>query len=370
MATPTGLLHAQNGWPAPAAPSNPYAGLTTSSQPMQGGTPYPSTSAAPVVTEWSAESLPPGATMDPSCGDRSPTSANWIVPGDPAAAGAPGTGYVDANVYYDTNPFPPQQYILPDEGPWHWQMVPDGLIYRSYWAGPREPRLAVTLFRKNGGQSFWDPTLGGRVGIMRFGNDDPIHPQGWQWDFEGAALGRLTLDEVRDLESVDFRGGTFITYGVGRWQFKFGYDHLSSHLGDEFMIRNPGSIADRLNYVRDSTVFGASFYAVPELRLYAEAGYAFNVDGGAEPWEFQFGTEWSKAGPTGNAGSPFLALNYHAREEVNFGGDFTAQAGWMWRGDTGQTMRIGVHYLNGMSSQYQWFDKWEEQIGMGVWYDF
>jgi hypothetical protein len=372
-------LFAQNNWPAPPMPSNPYAGLTPSSQPPANATPYPATG-APIVTEWQADAMSPTAMNgDPNCGQ---TSANWIVPGNAPPAGYPGnqgypgagypgaTGYVDANVYYDRDPALQQQMVFASDAPWHWQVAPEGLIYRSYWAGPREPRLGVTLFRKNGGDSFWDPTLGGRVGILRFGNDDPIHPQGWQWDFEGAALARLELNDVRDLESVDFRGGTFITYGVGRWQFKLGYDHLSSHLGDEYLIEHPSALADRLNYVRDSIIAGASFYPIPELRLYGEAGYGVNVDGGAEPWEVQFGTELSKAGPTGNAGSPFLALNANLREEVNFSGDFTAQAGWLWRNDEGQVLRIGVHYLNGKSSQYQWFDKWEEQIGAGVWYDF
>ena len=38
------------------------------------------------------------------------------------------------------------------------------------------------------------------------------------------------------------------------------------------------------------------------MRLYSETGYAVNADGGAEPWEFQFGTELAKAGPTGFRG--------------------------------------------------------------------
>jgi len=33
-------------------------------------------------------------------------------------------------------------------------------------------------------------------------------------------------------------------------------------------------------------------------------------------------------------------------------------------------MRIGLHYLNGKSTQYQTFTKNEQQIGLGLWYDF
>lgn len=348
-----------------ASVSNPYAALTPSPT-----SPYPTTESAPVVTHWPSEYAPPGAGIvaDPNL---SPTSASWIVPGDPTAACDPNVGYVDANVYCGGEPVYDPSMFTASEGPWTWQPLPVGIIYHSYWAGVHEPRLGIQLIRMtNTGDSFWDPTIGARVGLLRYGNDDALHPQGWQVDVEGAALPRLTLDDVRDLETVDFRGGVPLTYGIDNWQFKFGYYHLSSHLGDEFAISHPGSLDNRVNYVRDSLVLGASYYPVPEMRLYAEAAYAFNATDGAEPWEFQFGTELAKAGPTGVRGTPFLALNGHLREEHNFGGDFTAEAGWLWRNQIGQTLRLGAFYFNGMSSQFETFDRFEEQIGAGLWYDF
>lgn len=253
---------------------------------------------------------------------------------------------------------------------WSPHFLPDGIIYRSYWAGLHEPRLGLQVFSERGSHSYWDPTLGARIGLFRYGNDDPINPQGWQIDIEGAAMARLTLDDWRDLDSVDFRGGIPITYGIDNWQFKLGYYHLSSHLGDEFAISNPGSLDKRVNYVRDAVMVGVSWYPVDSMRLYGEAAYAFFADGGAEPLEFQFGTELSRPGITGPKGSPFLALNGHLREEHDFGGDFTAQSGWLWRNKTGKVLRVGGFYFNGKSSQYQFYDDSQQQIGCGIWYDF
>jgi hypothetical protein len=357
------LATADSAW----GQANPYAALPTAST-----NPYPTTVGEPVVTQWPTQFAPPPMAAVPVNPNAAPTSASWIVPGDPAAAACdPNIGYVDANVYCGDAPFPGEGYMAGVDDPWTWQPLPLGIIYRSYWAGVHEPRMGIQLIRMtNTGESFWDPTVGARVGLLRYGNTDALHPQGWQLDVEGAALPRLTLDNVRDLEAVDFRGGVPLTYGVDNWQFKLAYYHLSSHLGDEYAINHPGSLDERINYVRDSAVFGASYYAVPELRLYAEAGYAINATGGAEPWEFQFGTEWSKAGPTDARGTPFLALNGYLREELNFGGDFTAEAGWLWRNQIGQTLRLGAFYFNGKSSQFQTFDKFEEQIGAGLWYDF
>jgi hypothetical protein len=307
--------------------------------------------AAPQVTQTMPEErvwiAPPGegpAINDLPLGDGD----NWIAP-EP-----------DGTVYFD-DPYPQI---------WTWQVLPDGIIYHSYWAGVHEPRMSVVMFEERDGRPLWDATLGGRVGVLRYGDCDPIRPQGWQLDFEGAAIMRFTFDRARDFETADYRAGVPITYGIGDWQFKFGYYHLSSHMGDEFAIRNPGALADRINYVRDALVLGASYYPHPVWRLYAETAYAFKADGGAEPWEFQFGTEVSRPGPTGRHGTPFFAVNAHLREEHDFGGDITTQVGWLWRGRESQTMRLGFHYFNGKSSQYQTFDDSEEQIGFGFWYDF
>lgn len=255
----------------------------------------------------------------------------------------------------------------------HWQLLPEGLIYRSYMAGPREPRIATTLFHNSNtlanSEFLWDGTVGGRRGLVRYGTNDPLRPQGWQIDIEGAALVRLNIDEERDLDASDFRFGVPITYGAGRFEFKTGYYHISSHLGDELTVRTVGAIS-RVNYVRDAILLGVSFNPTPAWRVYGETAYSVFTAGGAEPWEFQFGVEYAQPGPTSRYGTPFFATNAHLREEVNFGGDWTTQLGWLWRGDTGSTIRLGLHYVNGKSTQYQFFNSDEEQIGIGAWVDF
>jgi hypothetical protein len=252
---------------------------------------------------------------------------------------------------------------------WTWQWLPTGLIYRSYWAGVHEPRMALVTFYEGGDRTLWDATLGGRVGLWRFGDGDPCRPQGFQMDFYGAAIARLDVEHRQDLDSTDYVFGFPITYGIDNWQFKFGYAHLSSHLGDELALREPGTLEERVNYVRDAIVLGTSCYPHPAWRQYAEVGWAFHLGGGAQPWDAQFGSELSLTPLTGYAGTPFFAVNGRLREEHDFGGDLSVQAGWLRRGIFGQTLRFGVHYYNGKSSQFQFFDNSEEQIGIGLWYD-
>ena len=251
---------------------------------------------------------------------------------------------------------------------WTWQALPKGLMFKSYLAGNRESRIATVWHYVKGEGWLWDVALGGRVGMIRFGTEDEACPEGWQIDVEGAAFPRLSLARGRDLVSTDFRFGIPLTYRRGPWEAMFSYYHLSSHLADEYMVAFPA--ATRINYVRDALVMAVAWRPNPDVRLYAETAWAFFTDGGAKPWQFQFGVDYSPAAPTGFWGAPFLAVNGEIREEVDFGGSFTLQTGWQWRAEAGHLLRLGMHYFNGMSNQFQFYRQHEEQIGAGLWYDY
>ena len=149
-----------------------------------------------------------------------------------------------------------------------WHLLPDGLLWHSYLAAPHEPRISTVIFQTNDEGIFWDATLGGRVGLLRYGTADAKHPSGWQWDLEGAAITRLDLLHAEDVESMDYRFGTEITAAEGPWAMKFGYFHISSHVGDEYLIRNP--TFQRINYVTESWIVGGSYKPTDQVRLYGE----------------------------------------------------------------------------------------------------
>ena len=266
----------------------------------------------------------------------------------------------------------PTPYTYPSSYPdawWSWQFAPDGLIYRSYLAGTKEPRLSAIFFRDLG-DDIWqlDATVGGRVGLLRYGAVD--RPEGWQLDAEGAAFPRINIDQEWDVDATDFRYGFPLTYGDGPYRVKFGFYHLSSHLGDERAKRIPDAIAERINFTRDVLVLGGSYYFCPEVRLYAEVGYAFHDDDGSEPWEFQFGLEAVSEHADHLHGAPFFAINLHLHEEDDFGGQFTTQAGWLWQGVSGHTFRTGLHLQTGKTNQFEFFTASETLLGWGFWYDY
>ncbi len=294
----------------------------------------------------------PPIMMMPSDSTVPPPSEAIFVPPGPAAAGAAA---------------PPQGYATSPES-YTWQLLPDGLMYPSYLAGEREPRIGSEWVYDQRMGWIWNIAMGARVGLLRFGNEDKLLPEGFQFDLEAAAFPRLIFNYERDLVAVDFRAGGALTWRSGPWETKFSLYHLSSHLGDQYLLENP-SVA-RVNFSRDALVLGLAYRPIPDVRIYGEVGWAFYDWGDTEPWEFQFGFEFSPMRPTGLEGAPFFAINAHLRQEVQFGGGLTVQAGWQWRGRSGHLFRTGLEYFNGKSEQYQFGDQYEQQIGVGMWYDF
>ena len=267
-------------------------------------------------------------------------------------------------------PPPAEAYpTKPAPEPWMSQWLPDGLIYRSYLAGDKEPRLGGTLVHDINQGWLLEATVGARVAAFRYGTTDPQRPDGWELDCEAAAFPRMATDAERTMISTDFRVGVPLTFGVGPFQTKLAVYHISSHLGDEFMLQNLGF--PRINYSRSALVWGNSYFLTEDIRLYAEAEWAFYNDGGSKPWAFQFGAEYSPVQPVGSLrGAPFVAINGHLREEVDFGGNVVVQTGWQWRGQSGHLCRLGMQYVTGPSDQFEFFRRFEDRLGFGIWYDF
>lgn len=317
----------------------------------------------------------PLTTADPRVSDYAPVDPGYAppmnaVPADGLYAPAPGAVYAPQfaagpNGYYSPGIYPGQWF---DDSSWHWILFPHGWMYPTYLASMREARLGAQVFHERNQDWLVDPVIGARVGFLRYGTDDLIRPEGFQIDVEAAVLPRFTLDRRRQFQSEDFRAGIPLTLRLGPVEGKLAYAHYSSHLGDMFMEDNPGVM--RSPYTRDSVVLGLGVRPREDFRLYAEADYAFHTFGNTKHWQFQFGIDWSTLQPTGFRGAPFFAINGMIRQDVDYSGNLTVQTGWQWRGQAGQLLRTGFEYFNGKSNQGQFFDRFEEQIGLGMWYDF
>lgn len=249
------------------------------------------------------------------------------------------------------------------------QILPSGLMYRSYLAGEKEPRFNAVWLHETGRGLVWETQLGGRVGLLRYGTTEAVNPQGWQLDMEGGAQARVDPQQQSDLEAVDFRFGLLSTWRFGPNAFKAGYYHLSSHIGDEFLLRNPTFV--RVNYVRDSIILGWTHDLTDDMQIYGEVGYAGGHEGGAEPLEFQYGYQYTPLRAYGLRGAPYFGINGHTRQDGNWATSVNTVAGWQWRGEqTNHLFRLGMQYYTGPALQYEFVGRNETLCGAGIWFDY
>jgi hypothetical protein len=213
---------------------------------------------------------------------------------------------------------------------WDWHLLPNRLIYRPYLAGVYQPRMAAIFNLNEDSQWKWDLSIGGRVGVVRYGSGNEIIPHGWQLDVEGAAFPRLALPG-QILEATDYRFGVPLSYGYDRCPMQIAYCHIRSHLGDEWAKKH-GILNNRITYSRNAIVWRHGSLPTDSLRFYGQVSYGFYTDI-AQPWHVEFGIEYSQLSPTGFEGVPFFATNCQLRQENNFGGYMAIQTGWQWTGD-------------------------------------
>ncbi|MGC1275371.1 MAG: DUF1207 domain-containing protein, partial [Planctomycetaceae bacterium] len=180
---------------------------------------------------------------------------------------------------------PPRGTALPSE----WHLLPGDVLYESLIAGVHAPRMGAELVGDQDQGGLLDVSIGGRIPVVRKGAVGP-DASGWELQVYGAALSRLSMDRESDVEATDYAFGIPIVWRRGATAVSFGYDHLSSHIGDEYLIKNPGF--RRVNYVRDSVELAVMQGLTESVSVYGEVNRTFHGSGGSEPWHFQVGAEY------------------------------------------------------------------------------
>ncbi len=271
------------GRAAPGGWLSPNGGVPVAPPPAANVPPAPS-------GEFRAES---GAAVTnvPQLGGNVPPTANEYpsLPGESSGPTVLGT----PQPLWDSICKPPSQgqnalaYGPNADLPWSWHALPTGLMYRSYLAGVKEPRLGTMWMsdsrigphhdtRLDTGEvgTVWDSNLGGRVGILRYGTPNGYRPEGFQVDLAGSAQPRLNpYGSSTPLLACDYIVSLPVTYARGAWQFKTGYNHLSSHMGDELLVNNPALLAAthqlcaRFDHARRGLLRDRCLAAVRRVRL-------------------------------------------------------------------------------------------------------
>lgn len=292
----------------------------------------------------------------------------WVQPvsaeyHEPIAAPLPPPGPFFGNAVVDEREFV-EPWAEPgfDFLPWH-------LLWEPPLASPHQPRMyakLTTLSNENSTDTI-DSAIGGTFGLFRY-QPCCLPETAYQLDFFAVMFGRWS--EFNSSVAADYRFGFPLTFRHGNWEGKIGYEHTSTHLGDDFIEKTGRR---QVHYVRDEIVLGLAYRWWETFRVYGEFGYAYSfsspVDNGRE--RFGLGVEWSRRRPTGWEGQPFAALDIDLRPEQGYTPNLTAQLGWQWVPRLGRpSARLALEYYNGKSPFGQFLTENEDWLGLGMYIDF
>ena len=191
----------------------------------------------------------------------------------------------------------------------------------------------------------------------------------WQVAIQTGVFAVFDLDAASmDLINADYRFGIPLGYRRGRFSaIAYPFLHQSSHLGDEFLLRNK---VERINLSYDEAMALVSWDACASVRIYGGGGYMYDRDpSDLKPWHVQYGVEIR--GPEfplfATPVSPVLAGDFQNRQETNWRTDISL------RGGLDLTPRRKAHkwlllleYYHGNSPNGQFYDDIVEFVGAGL----
>lgn len=246
---------------------------------------------------------------------------------------------------------------LPDEPP----------LWRQFVADPREVTYSV-------GWRFNDDALERNTVPVSFGDYFGLYrwhcawPYGGDMEFgiEGAVWAVFEpLEESSPLIDADYYVGFPLVYAFDNWQFRLRGYHISTHLGDEFLLNNPGF--DRRNPSAEYLDLYGSYYFGEQIRLYAGIGYILQQDQSFRGKRF-FTAVGMEVRPLGLGyydcrqrllGHPFFGVHIRGSSDYRNHIDQTYALGYEWVKLTGleRATRIFIEYHDGYSVDGQFCHK-------------
>ena len=173
--------------------------------------------------------------------------------------------------------------------------------------------------------------------------------------------------ESKDLINADYRIALSLSHRKGPLSSLLQVYHQSSHLGDEFILRNRVDERINLSYESISILTSVDIYRI--LRLYGGGDYILQVQPkGIDRWTLQAGLEASPPLLLADESlKPVFAADLQASEETDWIIDLSLRLGFQVQDDFGDRGLIAfAEYYNGTSPNGQFYERVIHYIGFGL----
>jgi hypothetical protein len=246
-------------------------------------------------------------------------------------------------------------------------LLPRREVFQPLLADPRWPHFSASWQRYLGDdelRSVWSANFGETFALL-----EGAAPLGgrWQAGIQAGVFSIFDLEaESLDLVNSDFLVALFGSYRRGRFSALGRVLHQSSHLGDEFLLRNR---TDRVNLSYEAIDALASFDVTSFLRVYGGGGGLVHREPALDPFFAQAGAEamspWTLL--RGYL-RPLAAVDVQMRQESDWNPDLSIRAGVQLESErlAGPRVQLLAEYYDGRSPNGQFFDRDIEYVGGGL----
>ena len=266
------------------------------------------------------------------------------------------------------------------KGVWFPQLT---VLYPPMVANPMETMYSAAYH-------IGDQVIGTKAIAVSLGDNFPI----FRWRHVFWAEGDLQIDiqsgiwsvfnmgvkdnpnhEISELVNTDFLVGIPLSYAFDKWAFRLRAYHISSHLGDEYIVNHPH--VKRVNPSMEAIDFFTSyqlndifrFYIGPGVILHSDKTYPMKylyVEYGGEVRLFGYKSFYHRL-----YGTPFLAAFFRNWQVNHYRFDVTLMGGYEWSKlqGVGRKIRLFAEYHNGYSVG-QFFKRHTSFWGFGLSWGF
>jgi len=262
---------------------------------------------------------------------------------------------------------------------------PQDDVFRPLVADPKQPQFFLSYQRMR----FRDVGRSINAGVVGAGETFGLWSRrsgacdGLQVSVHGGVFAQFNLDAPSsDLINTDYIVGIPATWRQGPFSARVRLYHQSSHLGDEFLLRNPSITRVNLSFEELDALlsYDLSWARVSWARIYGGGGYLFHREPDLDRSKLQWGIEFSPPDRPSPIFRriiedlrmvPIVGADFKSIEQLawNVNTNIVAGLGWYHPGSS-RRVRLLFNYYHGVNPYGQFFNQKIEMFGGGLYLTF
>jgi hypothetical protein len=252
------------------------------------------------------------------------------------------------------------------------RLLPNKDLFAPLVAEPREAQFSARYERYN--KEFEGELENFNACVVSFGDYLPV----FEYEFKDGDIFQFSVDGVMyalfnldtpswDLINTDYMFGFNTSYQIDKkWTARLRFFHVSSHLGDEYVLDNPDVERKNSSY-EDLELLLA--YSPGKWRFYGGGAYVVRTNSlvNLDPWRARAGVEYRYPLETPDM-DLLVAVNMDAKERTNWKISRSLMAGVVFLKSEAREVRFMSNYFRGSSVQGQFFEDTLEYFGLGFYF--